>query len=106
MLDGLWLVQFHSPSTGDCRSGIIVFQGTQVIGGDSVYYYSGSCSNVNQDAMIKIRIRKHSPGLSVFGHLTDFYLILQGKLAESVMLFEGYLEHRELRLQVKLSKLE
>lgn len=106
MLDGLWLVQFYSPSTGDCRSGIIVFQGTRVMGGDSYYYYSGSYSTVKQDAIVKIRVRKHSPGLSVFGQLTDFNLILQGKPAESIMLFEGYLEHRELRLQVKLSKLE
>lgn len=105
MPDGLWLVQFHAPSTGNCCSGVIVFQGAQISGGDSTNYYSGSYASTDHGAIIEIRIRKHSPGFSIFGHLTDFRLILQGKPAENSMLFEGFLEHRELRLQVKFTKL-
>lgn len=105
MFDGLWLVKFHAPSTGNCCAGVIVFQGTQLMGGDGTNYYTGSYATADHSVVVKIRVRKHSPGFSLFGHLTDFKLILQGKLAANNMLFEGVLEHRELRLQAKFTKL-
>lgn len=105
MFNGLWLVKFHTPSTGNSSSGIVLFEGTQMTGGDSTYYYSGSYATADHAIIVEARIRKHSPGFSIFGNLTDFKLILQGKLAENNMLLEGFLEHRELRLQAKLTKL-
>ena len=106
MLDGLWLVHFHVPATGNSRAGIILFQGTEAAGGDSTYYYAGASSIEDRCVSLALRIRKHSPGISVFGgRLTDFRLILQGKLAADNILCEGMLEHRELRLQAKLSRL-
>lgn len=105
MLDGLWLVQFHSPLKNDTRSGVVVFQGAALAGGDSAYYYTGAYSVSDEHVLMNLRIRKHSPGISVFGHLTDFKVILGGKISGHTMLFEGVLEHREQHLQVKFSKL-
>ncbi|HBS59629.1 MAG TPA: hypothetical protein DEA44_10210 [Firmicutes bacterium] len=106
MLDGLWLIQFHSPCKNDTRSGVVLFQGSELVGGDSSYYYVGSCENTDKDILLKMRLRKHSPGVSVFGHLMDFNLILSGKFAANTLLLEGLPEHREHRLQVKLSRLQ
>lgn len=103
--EGLWLIQFHIPSTGETRPGVVVFQGNKLMGGDSTYYYSGSYSTADQDILIGLRIIKHSPGISIFGRLTDFRLSLQGKQDNVGMLLEGCLDHRDVSLQVKLSKL-
>ena len=105
MLDGLWLIQFHSPCKNDTRSGVVLFQGLELIGGDGSYYYVGSYETTDKNIVMKMRLRKHSPGVSVFGHLMDFNLILAGKFGENTMLLEGLPEYREHRLQIKLSRL-
>jgi T3SS negative regulator,GrlR len=43
MIDGLWTVEFGS-NTGMFGSGVAVFQGGKILGGDNFYYYTGDYS--------------------------------------------------------------
>lgn len=62
MIDGLWSAQFYVPPSGTAifGSGVVVFNGGSIKGGDSNYYYTGSYQITNGQFTASISITHYS----------------------------------------------
>nr|VFK20493.1 MAG: T3SS negative regulator,GrlR [Candidatus Kentron sp. LFY] len=80
MLNGLWTVEFETTMNRYGR-GVLVINNGRALGGDTGYYYSGTCNAIDHkiDADLII-IRYHVNSTSVFGNLDYFQLRINGKL--------------------------
>ena len=80
--DGLWVVEFRSDY--DFGYGVLVFNGTQVMGGDAGYYYFGQVDTTGNISG-EVNVVRHNPHAnSVFGDVDKFKLFLTGgKICEN-----------------------
>ena len=75
MYDGLWVIEFKTAM--GFGSGVLVFNGTQVMGGDYGYYYSGQINTTgNMSGEVNI-VRFNPNAISVFGKHDSFTLLLK-----------------------------
>ena len=75
MLDGLWVIEFNTGVT--FGSGVLVFNGDQVMGGDHGYYYSGQI-NTTGKVTGEINVARYNPNIiSVFGDYDNFTLVIK-----------------------------
>ena len=76
MFDGLWVIEFNTDR--GFGSGVIFINGSQVLGGDSGYYYLGKI-DITENTMTGefnvVRFNKNS--VSLFGDLDTFTLLLK-----------------------------
>ncbi|MFH1994185.1 MAG: GrlR family regulatory protein [Nitrospinota bacterium] len=83
MFDGLWTVEFVS-TINRYGKGVLVINGSRLLGGDNGYYYSGTCKISNNNFEAKITVIKYDTGsISVFGNIDHFELMLNGKIDEN-----------------------
>lgn len=81
MIDGIYHVTFSSNSN-DFGSGIAVFQGNSVNGGDHGYLYTGTKSNQGGQFSSALTIKQWNPSVqSVFGPVKEFVLELSGSVS-------------------------
>jgi hypothetical protein len=95
----LWSVHFSSPSL-IFGSGIVLMDGDSIMGGDGTFYYRGKCTKNGSAFFAMVDIIQHSPGMSIFGNLSDFTLALNGNIAASHVVFSGNILHQS---QFKIS---
>lgn len=74
MFDGLWVIEFKTDS--DFGYGVLVFNGSQVMGGDFGYYYFGRINTTNMSGEVNV-VRFNSNVNSVFGDIDSFTLLLK-----------------------------
>ena len=99
MLEGLWTATFASnvdafkegsPAEG---SGIFIFEANRVYGGDSFYYYVGSCEDVignNFKGILHITRYIENTG-SIFGNLSKFDLDFIAEINDKEIIATGLL---------------
>ena len=110
MLEGLWSVDFIlKPPLGMQGGGVVVFENQRVLGGDNNYYYKGSYEVQNDMVGMEIEVKfygsEHAPSPSIFRPLTEFHIILSGKLSTMVMELQGYVvEDPNRKFPVRLAK--
>lgn len=74
--DGLWVIEFGTDQ--DWGSGVLVFNGTQVLGGDFGYYYSGEIKIIDGKIEGAVNVARFNPNaISVFGNIESFTLLLE-----------------------------
>jgi hypothetical protein len=79
MENGLYALEFGTP-VGSTGSGVAVFSGQRVLGGDDRFYYDGTLHDTSDGIEADVLVsRHHSGGESVFGSLSEFRLHLSGK---------------------------
>ncbi len=98
MFDGLWAIEFKTGNAFGC--GVLVFNGSQVMGGDMGYYYFGRI-NTTEKITGEINVVRFDPNAnSVFGDIDKFTLLLKdGTINETN--FEAHatvkdIEHSEI----------
>ena len=88
MKDGLYIARFRTPL--DEASGVIVIQGTNVLGGDGGLYYTGAFTERDKRLEVKITARQYNEAAqSVFGLFETLNLTLTGKAKGNGYEFEG-----------------
>jgi hypothetical protein len=81
MTDGLWVVEFESV-LGLSGKGVMVLNGSRVLGGDMGYYYSGQCTiNENRISGSVAVVRFDPNTVSVFGPIERFTLSFDGQIS-------------------------
>ena len=82
MYDGLWTIEFKTDDS--FGSGVLVFNGTQIFGGDYGYYYSGRIDTTGGNVTGEINVVRFNPNaISVFGDIPSFTLVLNdGRINE------------------------
>lgn len=82
MFDGLWTVEFVSTRNMSGR-GVLIINGSRILGGDAGYYYSGTCSITDNKIHATISVIKYDPNsISVFGDISNFELTIDGDIDE------------------------
>ena len=72
--DGLWVIEFKSAHDYGC--GVLVFNGSQVMGGDIGYYYFGRI-DTTENLSGEVNVVRFNPNInSVFGDADKFTLLL------------------------------
>lgn len=75
MIDGLWVIEFKTDN--NFGYGVLVFNGSQVLGGDFGYYYSGRI-NTTGNISGEINVVRFNPNAnSVFGDIDSFTLLVK-----------------------------
>ena len=75
MYDGLWVIEFKTDNDFGC--GVLVFNGSQIMGGDMGYYYFGRV-NTTGKLTGEINVVRFNPNInSVFGDADQFTLLLK-----------------------------
>ena len=105
MLEALWTAEFAS-NLGVFGAGVVVFETGRLFGGDSQYYYLGTCEVKNDILDADIEVTHFAgQGFSLFGNLQKFHLKVSGKLQEPVMDVNGYLkENQNLKIHIRLTR--
>lgn len=105
MFEGIYSVQFSSPTTRDNGTGTVIFTGGKVYGGDQSYYYKGSLTVEGNQVSGTLQVVRHRPGESIFGPLTNFHLNLAGTVSEgSVNLQGNVVEQPNLQIRIDGTK--
>jgi hypothetical protein len=83
MFDGLWTIEFKTDFS--FGTGVLVFNGGQVLGGDYGYYYSGKIDTTGNNVTGEVNVVRFNPNaVSVFGDIPSFTLVLKdGKINET-----------------------
>jgi hypothetical protein len=78
-LDGIWSVHFAS-NMGGGGTGIAVFEGQRICGGDQDFIYSGThiVTPDGKDMIADIRVSNYSGSASIFGPAQEFNLHIEG----------------------------
>jgi len=72
MLEALWSVEFVS-NLGIFGAGVVVFETERVFGGDSQYYYLGTCQVKYDNVEAEIEVTHYTgQKFSIFGPLEKF----------------------------------
>jgi autotransporter translocation and assembly factor TamB len=105
-LQGLWSVFFQS-NFQTLGSGVIVFTGDRILGGDAAYYYDGHVEIQGNKADAKVKIVRFNPaGMSIFGNLASFNLAVSGTITAPDMEFHGYMvEQPNMKITIKCKKI-
>ena len=91
-MEGLWTVKFTSSMGGGSGSGVAVFVGKKVLGGDLAYVYLGDVRIEDSMAYVKLHIEHFAgPSTAIFGNLKEFDLEVSGKVGDSEITFTGHL---------------
>lgn len=99
MYEGLWTVSFHA-STGGQGTGVAVLYNRKVLGGDAQYTYVGTYKAVRGPAVgteIEAEldiVRYNQSGVSVFGPLLNFSLVLKGRAAPNSIALTGHMKQQ------------
>ncbi|MCL4503957.1 MAG: hypothetical protein M1438_19195 [Deltaproteobacteria bacterium] len=92
MLEALWSAEFVS-NLQSFGAGVVIFETNRIFGGDSAYYYLGSCNVENQILNADIEVIHYAgQPFSIFGPLKKFHLKLSGKVQDNFMELQGYLK--------------
>lgn len=79
-MEGLWTAEFGS-STGMFGGGVAVFRGGKILGGDSLYYYTGEYTLTGKELRATLSIFPFIAGArNVFGTTGQLILELTGSL--------------------------
>ncbi len=113
MLEGLWTATFAShidafgegsPSDG---SGIIIFEGNRIFGGDAFYYYKGHYEDVvdNRFKGLLHVTRYIDNAKSIFGNLAEFDLDFIAEINGKEIIGTGFLvQYKTATFAAKLIK--
>lgn len=107
MEDGLYSLDF-SAHDGSSGSGVAVFNGTRVLGGDSTYFYEGTVSpRAGNTFEANVVARRHqATGVSIFGNLDVLNLRLSGEALGPRFTLNGHVEELpQARITVVCRKL-
>jgi hypothetical protein len=105
-LEALWSVEFVSNQPG-IGAGVAIFETGRVFGGDSQYYYLGTCEVDGNGVAHADVTATHfwGPMSSIFGPARQVHLRLTGKVAAPVMMLEGSLvEDPSRKVMVRLTR--
>ena len=84
MVDGFWLLQFEGIQ--DSGGGVLVLIKTQVFGGDSGYYFTGSYETSGTMFKAHVQVRNFLPDVpNILGIEGDFELNVTGTLEGDVI---------------------
>lgn len=104
----LWCTFF----TADARalgSGVVVIEGTRVVGGTARFYFTGYCNLNTNPVQARIQVIKFAPGPSIFGTGNDFdnyTLVMSGTQEKDEFSLTGYLEEQPKRkVTIRMKKL-
>ncbi len=103
-LEGLWTVYFR---LGFFGTGVAVFKGNRLLGGDSHYYYDGNFKLQDNriDATIMV-VRFNLTGVTVFGNLDLFNLNVSGDITGDEMQLQGkMLEQPDKKISINCKKM-
>jgi hypothetical protein len=105
MLEALWSVEFVS-NLKMFGAGVVVLETGRVFGGDSAYYYLGTCQVKNDIFKAEIKVIHYAgQAFSIFGPLDKFNLKLSGKIQEPIMELRGFLvENPQMKILIRLTK--
>ena len=105
MEKSLWSVQFQSNSQS-FGGGVVILDGNQAVGGDAGYYYIGQCLFNGNSVSATVTITKHGPGVSIFGNINSFKLILSGNLNGDAINFSGHVDQApQMKISAVMKKL-
>jgi T3SS negative regulator,GrlR len=102
-IDGLWSVEFHSNSQ-NMGGGVVMINQDQILGGDSVFTYTGTLTKENNVLHANIEVSKHwhLPSPSIFGAIDHFNLKLSGNSDPNSLVLSGYVaEDPNQRISIK-----
>jgi hypothetical protein len=105
-LDGLWTVSFLS-NFQSFGTGVAVFVGGRILGGDSSYYYDGKVNIKDNtgEATIEV-VRFNKAGIAIFGNLDSFNLKVSGNLLTPDMELHGNMvEQPNMKITIKCKKI-
>lgn len=104
----LWCTFF----TADARamgSGVVIIEGTRVIGGTARFYFTGYCNLNTNPVSARIQVVKFAPGPSIFGAGVDYdnyTLVMSGTQEKDEFALSGYLEEKpKLKVAIRMKKL-
>lgn len=105
--DGVYNVSFRSGANHG--SGLIFLADGTVYGSDHAYYYTGKVQPINGDdsrARVEIQVKRYAPGVSIFGQLDEFTLVVDGEIsaAGSFSLEGGIVNGPAARISINGSK--
>lgn len=103
-IDGLWTATF-STSIGS-GTGVAVFVGGRVLGGDANYYYKGLYKLVGERIIGSLDVvHFFGPLTNVFGPVREARLDLDGAIGRDLMIISARnLQTPMLRMQIKLQR--
>lgn len=105
-LNGLWTVSFQS-NFQTFGTGVVVFIGDRILGGDAFYYYNGTVKIEGDkvDANIKI-VRFNKAGMAIFGDLDSFSLKVFGDISDPRMELRGNMvEQPNMKITITCQKI-
>lgn len=105
-VDGLWTVYFQS-NFQTFGTGVVVFIGNRVVGGDTFYYYDGETKIEDNKAEASIKVvRFNKTGMAIFGNLDSFTLKVSGNISDSNMELHGNMvEQPNMKITIKGQKI-
>ena len=104
MFNGLWVVEFRSGT--DFGSGVLVVNGSQVMGGDFGYYYFGQIDTTKGMTGEVNAVRFNQNVVSVFGDIGNFTLLIKnGEINKMSFMANAVIKGAEhLSLEIKGEK--
>lgn len=110
MIEGFWMVQFHS-SLGLMGAGVVILQRGNIYGGDTAFSYLGTYESDNRGRIsARIRIERHLEAGAiemdnVMGAIGDYDLVLTGDAQPQQFRMDGHVaENRDLEMWVELKR--
>ncbi len=105
-LQGLWTVFFQS-NFQTFGSGVVLFMGDRVLGGDAAYYYDGNIKLQSNMVEISVKVvRFNKAGTAIFGNLDAFNLKVSGDISASNMELHGNMvEQPNMKITIKCQKI-
>lgn len=90
MRNGIYSVKFSS-STQDFGTGVIVVNNDTINGGDLGYLYTGVLTSQDDKLSGVVKVKRwNTSGVSVFGSLQEFDLMLTGLVVEKLIKLSGH----------------
>ena len=94
-LESLWTVEFTSVENGEARNfgaGVVVFETNRIFGGDTQFYYLGKYQTDHGNLECQVSVKNYTDeSFSIFGELTEFNIVVNGKVEFPKMVLTGHL---------------
>lgn len=103
-IDGLYVLQFVS-HLGILGTGLVMLSDGKFRGNDSDFRWVGKYEVINGTLEAQVRVKQFGSGLSIFGKLSEFNLVLSGPADREQMTLVGFRpEEPSNKLKVIMSR--